>query len=91
MLKKWLLNWQRKNGIVPIDVGAGDAFKRGDTTFTYRFHPNPFKGAGIGQETDVADAINKVEAFGWRLHSRELEGTGLDRRWHLVFVRPTSS
>ena len=83
-IKKWLA----KNGMQPIDEGARDAFKRGDTAFTYRFHPSPFQGT---QDADVAREINNVEAIGWKLHSRELEGAGLQRCWNLTFVRPADA
>ncbi|MFF8607214.1 hypothetical protein ACF06X_14860 [Streptomyces sp. NPDC015346] len=80
MLKKWLA----KNGIQSIDDGARSAHERGDTTFTYRFHPSPFKAV---KDSEVNGAINRVEVLGWKLHSRELEGLGLERCWNLTFAR----
>ncbi|MFE2560006.1 hypothetical protein ACFXGT_29110 [Streptomyces sp. NPDC059352] len=79
-VKKWLA----KNGMHSIGDGARDAIKRGDTTYAYRFHPSPRMNP---QEPDVTRAINEVEALGWKLHSRELEGSGLQRCWNLTFTR----
>ncbi|MGW1086397.1 hypothetical protein ACWD4L_08600 [Streptomyces sp. NPDC002596] len=38
----------------------------------------------------MAAAIGRVEAIGWKLHSQELEGQGLQRCWNLLFTQPPS-
>ncbi|MFJ6636548.1 hypothetical protein ACIQMR_35070 [Streptomyces sp. NPDC091376] len=78
MLKKLL----KKLAIPPIDVAAGEAFKRGDMIFVRKFYPAPTK-----RDTDVAEAIAKVEAIGWRLEHQDVEGEGLQRAFTLTFRR----
>ncbi|MGW3427899.1 hypothetical protein ACWDHW_08075 [Streptomyces melanosporofaciens] len=69
--------------IQPIEVQAQDAWDRGDLAFANRLHFRPLKG-----DADLAQKIHAVEAIGWKLHSRVLEGEGLERSWHLLFQRP---
>lgn len=83
MLRKLL----KKIAVKGIDEAAADAWERGDAAFANRFHPNPFQR---NADADVAAAIGRVEALGWKLHSRTLEGTELERCWNLLFVRPAS-
>lgn len=78
MLKKWLA----KRGVYAIDEGAQAAHARGETIYTYKFHPRPMKG---GQ--DLAKAISDVEDIGWTLLSQQAEGEGLTRFVSLVFRR----
>ncbi|MFD5937173.1 hypothetical protein [Streptomyces sp. NPDC060333] len=79
MLKKLL----GKLVIPPIEVAAGDAWKRGDTVFIRKFYPRPTK-----HDVDLAKAIQEVTAIGWALASSQFEGDGLQRHANLVFTRP---
>ncbi|WP_327268824.1 hypothetical protein OG233_14200 [Streptomyces sp. NBC_01218] len=81
MLKRLL----KKIAIKPIDEAAAEAWARGDAAFTNRFFPSP---SPRNRDADVAAAIGQVEALGWKLHSRTLEGEGLQRCWNLLFIRP---
>ncbi|MGP3750909.1 hypothetical protein [Streptomyces sp. IBSNAI001] len=78
MLKKFLA----ARGYGAIDDLARLAFKRGDTVFTYNFHPSPTKN-----DTDLTYAISDVEAIGWVLIDRQAEGEGLRRFVGLTFRR----
>lgn len=79
MLKKLL----GKLAVPPIEVAAGDAWKAGQTVFIRKFHPRPGKN-----DADLAQAVQDVEALGWKLASSQFEGTGLQRHANLVFTRP---
>ncbi|WP_405858504.1 hypothetical protein OG361_30195 [Streptomyces sp. NBC_00090] len=83
MLKKLL----KKLALPSIQDAAGEAFKRGDTVFSYRFHPSP---SPKNQDGDVARAIMDVEAIGWTLLSQVPEGEGLGRFVSLTFRRRES-
>lgn len=74
----------KKIALPSIEEAAGQALKRGDTIFTYRFHPSP---SPRNQDSDVAKAIMGVEAIGWTLLSQVPEGQGLQRFVSLTFRR----
>lgn len=80
MLKKLL----KKLALPSIEEAAMQALKRGDTVFSYKFHPSP---SPKNQDGDVARAIMDVEAVGWTLLSQVPEGTGLQRFVSLTFRR----
>ncbi|MGW0785740.1 hypothetical protein [Streptomyces sp. NPDC002913] len=84
MLRKLL----KKIAIKSIDEAAAEAWGRGDAVYSNRFFPSPLQRQ---PDADVAAAIGRVEALGWKLHSRTLEGTGLERCWNLLFVRPPAA
>ncbi|MFI9123899.1 hypothetical protein ACIGW0_31660 [Streptomyces bikiniensis] len=83
MLKKLL----GKLALPSIDQAAGEAFKRGDTVFSYRFHPSP---SPRNQDSDIAKAIMSVEEIGWKLIGQEHQGEGLGRFVSLTFRRRES-
>ncbi|MGW0468356.1 hypothetical protein ACWDX6_24275 [Streptomyces sp. NPDC003027] len=80
MLKKLL----GKLAFPSITDAAGQAYKRGDAVFSYRFHPSP---SPRNQDGDVARAIADVEAIGWTLLSQQAEGEGVQRFVSLTFRR----
>jgi hypothetical protein len=81
MLKKWLA----KRGVYAIEDGAQQAYDRGDSVYTYRFHPSPTRNGA-----DVAKAIQDVEAVGWRVEWQTPEGAGLTRVVNLTFRRASA-
>ncbi|MGW6583457.1 hypothetical protein ACWF76_29445 [Streptomyces globisporus] len=81
MLRKLL----KKIALKSIDDLAAEAWERADAVFANRFFPSP---SPRNRDADVAAAIARVEAIGWKLQSRQVEGEGLQRSWSLLFVRP---